>query len=324
MTISRRGQWSWGGRHDGVKTPADCMNMLIRCAGGDGNMLLNIGPMPSGQIAPEQVGCLKEIGTWLAKAGQSVYGTRGGPLKPCPLGVSTCKDHTIYLHIQRWPQKPLMLSALPAKIVHSTALTGGAVTVKQTSDGVEIALPVADRQPYDTVIALELDRPAGEIAAQAMLAGSRSLATGKKATASNVFQGNAQYGADKAFDDDHETRWATDSGTKSAWLEVDLGKPTTIGRAVIEQAFPELKRVRKFAIECWQDGQWQPCYRGENLGATLDVAIGPITAQRVRLNITEASDGPTIWEFELFKRRRARNSSVRYTAATLAASACAR
>ena len=100
----------------------------------------------------------------------------------------------------------------------------------------------------------------------AALVGSHSLAVGKKATASNVFQGMAEFGADKAFDGNSETRWATDSGTKSAWLEVDLGKPATIGRAVIEQAFPELKRVRKFAIEYWQDNEWKPCYRGENLG----------------------------------------------------------
>ena len=109
-----------------------------------------------------------------------------------------------------------------------------------------------------------------------------------------------EYCADKAFDDNSETRWATDSGTKSAWLEVDLGKPATVGRAVIEQAFPELNRVRKFAIEYWQNGQWKPCYRGDNLGASLDATFEPVIAQRVRLNITEATDGPTIWEFELF------------------------
>jgi len=44
MTISRRGQWARGGPSDGVKTFAECMNMLIRCAGGDGNMLLNARP----------------------------------------------------------------------------------------------------------------------------------------------------------------------------------------------------------------------------------------------------------------------------------------
>ena len=52
-----------------------------------------------------------------------------------------------------------------------------------------------------------------------------------------------------ACDVRREHCWATDSGTKSAWLEVDLGKPVTIGRAAFEQAYPELKRVRKFVVE---------------------------------------------------------------------------
>ena len=76
----------------------------------------------------------------------------------------------------------------------------------------------------------------------------------------------AEYGPEKAFDGNGETRWATDAGTKSAWLEVDLGKPAAIGRCVIEQAYPELHRVRTFAVEYWQDGKWRTCYRGENLG----------------------------------------------------------
>ena len=241
MTISRRNQWAWGGASDSVKTFAECLNMLIRCAGGDGNMLLNVGPMPTGEIAPEHVGRLKEMGAWLAKYGESIYGTRGGPFKLGRWGVSTHKGQTIYLHVQRWSGETLTLPAIPAKIVRSTLLTGGTVTAKQTAAAIEIALPAGDQQQIGRIIALELDRPASEIAPLAVLAGSRSLATGKKAMASNVFQGMAEYGADKAFDGNSETRWATDSGTKSAWLEVDLGKPVTIGRAVIEQAYPRVK-----------------------------------------------------------------------------------
>ncbi len=199
-----------------------------------------------------------------------------------------------------WPGETLTLPAIPAKIVHGEALTGSAVTIKQTDRLIEVTLPARHRHEIDTIIALELDRPASGIAPVSMLNASHSLATGKRATASNVYRNMAQFGPGKAFDDNSETRWATDSGTMSAWLEVDLGKPVTIGRAVIEQAFPELQRVRKFAIEYWQDGSWRPCYQGENLGDTLEVTFRPITAQRVRLNIIEASDGPTIWEFELY------------------------
>ncbi len=163
MTISRRGQWAWGGPKDGVKTFAECMNMLIRCAGGDGNMLLNVGPRPDGMIDPEQTNRLKEVGDWLAKYGESIYSTRGGPFKPGKYGVSTHKGNTIYLHVQHWPGETLTLPAIPAKIIRSKTLTGGNVTVKQTGDAVEISLPASDRQKIDTIIALELDGPASGI-----------------------------------------------------------------------------------------------------------------------------------------------------------------
>ncbi|MBM4094720.1 MAG: hypothetical protein FJ276_35725, partial [Planctomycetes bacterium] len=303
MTISRRGQWAWGGPQDGVKTFAECMNMLIRCVGGDGNLLLNVGPTPTGEIDPEQAGRLKEMGDWLAKYGESIYGTRGGPFKPGRFGASTRKDRTIYLHVQRWPGETLTLPAIPAKIVRGVALAGGKVTVNQSEESIEVTLPAADRQEIDTVIALELDRPAGDIPPVGAHTASQSLAAGKTATASNVFGRMAEYQPGKAFDDNGQTRWATDSGTTSAWLEVDLGKECAIGGCLIDQAYPELQRVRKFAIEYWQDGTWHTCYRGENLGAVLDASFPPITAQRVRLNITEATDGPTIWEFELYPPR---------------------
>jgi len=299
MTTSRKNQWAWGGADDGVKSLEACLSMLIRCAGGDGNVLLNVGPTPTGQIAPEQASLLKEMGTWLTKYGESIYGTRGGPFKPGDYGVSTRKSNTIYLHVLEWPDEPLKLPAIPAKVVGSRVLGGGKADVRQTAAGLEVSVPETDRQTLDTVVAIELDGPALDI--PAMTVPGASLTTGAKATASNVYQQLAQHGPDKAVDGNSETRWATDSKTTSAWLEVDLGRPTAFRRAVIRQAFPELQRVRKFAIEVWRDDGWQPCYRGENLGAKLSARFEPVTARRVRLNITEATDGPTIWEFQLFK-----------------------
>ena len=78
-------------------------------------------------------------------------------------------------------------------------------------------------------------------------------------------------------------------------------QPRTFHRAVIKQAFPELQRVRRFAIEYLENDQWKVCYRGENLGARLVAKFPPVTARRARLHITEATEGPTIWEFQLFE-----------------------
>ena len=76
-------QWAWK-PGDRIKPLKECVDILVRCAGGDGNLALNTNPMPDGRIEPRQVERLHEIGQWLAKHGESIYGTRGGPFRPGP------------------------------------------------------------------------------------------------------------------------------------------------------------------------------------------------------------------------------------------------
>ncbi|HPD28809.1 MAG TPA: alpha-L-fucosidase [Phycisphaerae bacterium] len=294
ITICR--QWAWK-PEDEMKSLKDCIRTLVRCAGGDGNLLFNVGPMPTGEIEPRQVERLREMGQWLSKYGESIYGTRGGPFKPGIWGASTHKDNRIYVHVFEWPAdgQSLALPPIGKKVLGAAVLTGGAAEVKQSSEGLVITMPASERQEVDTIIAIDLDGPAAEIAPLATRLGS--LAAHKKSTASNVFQKSWLHGPEKAFDDDDSTRWATDAGTKQAWLEVDLGEPTTIGRAVISEAFD---RVRAFELQ-YRDGQeWRTFARGSTIGADKLITFAPVTADRVRLNITEATEGPTIWEFQLF------------------------
>jgi alpha-L-fucosidase len=170
MTVSRKGQWAWGGASDGVKPFRECLEMLIQCAGGDGNLLFNIGPMPNGQIAPEQQERLRQIGAWLAKNGESIYGTRGGPFKPGKYGVSTRKGNTVYLHLKGSAPSPVKLPPLPARIVSSRVLDGRKVEVHRNDQGLEIALPEpapeSELSPIDTIVALQLDVPALSLGAQ--------------------------------------------------------------------------------------------------------------------------------------------------------------
>jgi alpha-L-fucosidase len=163
MTLSRRDQWAWGGAEDGVKPFKACLEMLVRCAGGDGNLLLNVGPMPNGEIAPEQVVRLLELGAWLTQNGESIRGTRGGPFKPGAYGVSTRKGKRVYLHLADSAPDVVLLPALPATVVRSRVLSGGKAKVIQTAQGLEVSVAHKLRQPIDTVIALDLDRPALEI-----------------------------------------------------------------------------------------------------------------------------------------------------------------
>jgi alpha-L-fucosidase len=152
------GQWSYkpGGK---MYTLSECIGILVQCVTGDGNLLLNVGPMPSGQIEPRQVERLREIGRWLGQYGESIYGTRGGPWPNGAWGGSTRKGNTVYLHVLRWDAAPVKLPPLKEKIVRHRLLTGGQAQVEQTEQGVTVSVPAADRHPIDTILALELEAP---------------------------------------------------------------------------------------------------------------------------------------------------------------------
>ncbi len=159
MTIVdvRGGGWSY--RPDGkVKPFGETVRMLVSCATGDGNLLLDVGPDATGVIPADQSDCLLKVGEWLKQNGESVYGTRGGPFKPGAYGGTTRRDKTIYVHVFNWPESgPLKLPNVAAKLVGARLLAGGKGDAAQTESGLEISVPEISRQKAVTVIALEFD-----------------------------------------------------------------------------------------------------------------------------------------------------------------------
>jgi alpha-L-fucosidase len=213
-------------------------------------------------------------------------------------GGSTHRGNAIYLHLLRWPAETMTLPAIKPRIVKHTVLTGGEATVRQTDAGIEVSVPADQRDVIDTIVKLELDAPAKDIPViKSLPNGAASLTTGKRATASNWFQKSDTYAPDKAVDDDPDTRWGCDWGTHSCWLEVDLGAPQTFDRAAISEPYD---RVREFELQVMDRGVWTTFHRGTTIGENLALKFAPVTGQHVRLNLRKTTDGPSIWEFQLF------------------------
>ncbi|HEY2946200.1 MAG TPA: alpha-L-fucosidase [Vicinamibacteria bacterium] len=147
--------WGFNINDRAYKSTKDLVRYLVRAAGNDANFLLNVGPMPNGKIQPEFESRLNEMGDWLSRYGESIYGTRGGPVTPRPWGVTTQKATTVYLHVLDWPDETLALPKLPGKVTSARFVRDGSrAAFVEDAAGVRVTVPAAMRDDTDTVIAL--------------------------------------------------------------------------------------------------------------------------------------------------------------------------
>jgi len=282
------GPWSWGGKDRNDTKSADyCTRVLINCAGGGGNLALNTGPSPEGEIFPQDIENYLQMGKWLEKYGESIYGTRGGPYKPGPWGVSARKDNKIYLHImQNWPGGELKLPALPAKILNAKALAGGKVDFSQNDDELTIKLSPDFHKKVSTVIVLELDKNALDITV--IESSKKSLTVGqtpifssedKKFKASHAFASVMDDFEEGAY---HKSHWRPSSKDSNPWIGVSFEKSKTFQNIVIKERKTDL--VNKFIIEIKQEGgNWKEIYDGTWLGEFSLLLEKPVTAKEVRI-----------------------------------------
>jgi alpha-L-fucosidase len=108
---------------------------------------------------------LRQVGAWLARNGESIYGTTAGPFGAPPLGGlswggCTVRGETLYLHVLDWPEEgrielPGLRSAVEA--AYPLLAPEQRLAVTQGENGVWIDLPPGPLDELDTVIVARLD-----------------------------------------------------------------------------------------------------------------------------------------------------------------------
>ena len=294
-------QWSWK-PNDKIKTYDECIRILVQCVCGDGNLLLNVGPMPDGRIEPRQVKVLEQIGIWLEKYGESIYNTRGGPFKNGTWGGSTRRGKEIYLHIMQWGGEEILLPPIGAKIIKSHALTGGKVHFEQNDKGILISMPWKQHNSFDTIIKLTLNRSAGNLEPVEVHSGGRMDTSGVTvkllSSPDSIFQAN---GANSLIDG----KLGTTDRTDGNWLgfkgkdfetELDLGPSRKISRVVVgclqEQVssifYPATFTVQisNNGVEYWTVAKMetnQPIEDAEIIRKNFTLSFQPVHARYIRI-----------------------------------------
>lgn len=150
--------WGYKKADRSFKSSRQLLKYLVRAAGYNANFLLNVGPMPTGEIQPECVQRLKEMGEWLAKNGETIYATRGGPMPPQNWGVMTHRADKAYVHIIKRPgQEKLLLPETQQLNVNKAYLFANGKNVIFAKEGnitLDVKGVVIDK--VDTIVVLEI------------------------------------------------------------------------------------------------------------------------------------------------------------------------
>jgi alpha-L-fucosidase len=155
-SLTMNQSWGFNITDQRFKSVREVIRYLVRAAGNDANLLLNVGPRADGTIQPEAVERLRDVGKWLDVFGTSIYATRRGPVAPRHWGVTTQRGDSVFVHVLDWSDRILALPPLDARIVRAAMLRGGErVAVQQSDLGVLLTLPLSIGDEPDRVVVLE-------------------------------------------------------------------------------------------------------------------------------------------------------------------------
>jgi len=314
-------QWAWK-FNDQPRSLKESVHTLLRCVGGNGNLLFNIGPDSSGVFPADFAARAREMGSWIKKNEPAIYNTKGGVYTPGQNYVSSFNGNKLYVHLLNNSQNELTLPAIPAKVKNAVLSDGTKVGFTQTSKELKLSFPKDKLDSIATIAVLTMDQDLSKVSPIIPFSTSRSMAYGKTATASSSV-GQFYHDPTAAFDDNPKTSWKIGRRKDidvskiygknihylsdevlalyepSGWLEVDLGKPQQIGNIKLGESKYNDSEIKKFEVQYLAGNNWVTVAEGNKMG-DWNKEIKPVTARKFRLIISEYHGYFGINEFELF------------------------
>jgi alpha-L-fucosidase len=289
--------WGFKSKDNAWKSTEVIIRNLVDIASKGGNYLLNVGPTAEGIIPQPSVERLQEVGKWLKVYGEAIYGTTASPFAYLPWGRCTQKQNKLYLHVFNWPTDGILKLPLGNKdLIGAYLLADKKVKVKINqitgSKYLSIHLPNNAPNKIASVVVLNLkskpiltiEDPIPSLKKMATASSQKSDAT----KPSLAFDGNGRKG------------WIAADANKTAWLAVDIGKPTSIGSIAMTEAGMFDKYIQRFEFQYKQGDDWKTIYEGKTIGAGYFKTFKPVLGQEFRINILECSKEPQLKEVQLY------------------------
>lgn len=149
--------WGFKSYDENWKSGEKIIRTLVDIASKGGNYLLNVGPTSLGEIPAPSVERLKQVGAWMQKNSESVYGTTASPFKRLEWGRATQKSGKLYLNVFNWPADGRLVVPMSgtAKKAYLLGAPKTALKFVATPAGLSVEVPTAAPDAISSVIVLE-------------------------------------------------------------------------------------------------------------------------------------------------------------------------
>jgi alpha-L-fucosidase len=127
-----------------------------------------------------------------------------------------------------------------------------------------------------------------------------NLAKNAAIEADNVRGKSKTYAAKNLIDGDKDSYWATDDNTKTASFVIDLKDPKQVSYVVLQEYIKLGQRVKSFAVEAWENNQWQQIAQGTTIGYKRILKIDPIETQKIKVTIRDSKACLVLSNVEIF------------------------
>lgn len=154
MTIGDSWQYSMKDTH--FKRVDELVGILVDVVSRGGNLLLNVGPTPDGEIPQPLLDRLRGVGEWMRVNGEAIYGSTRSPFAKLPAGKCTAKGNHLYLFTDSNAAVPMLLPGLQNEIRKAVLLsTGEGVAVDNANK--RVTPPASSLSGAWRVMRIELD-----------------------------------------------------------------------------------------------------------------------------------------------------------------------
>ncbi len=129
--VTMNEHWGYCATDNFYKPAPMLIKQLVECVSKGGNMILNVGPDATGRFPQRSLEILAEMGRWLDRNGESIYGCGPAGMEKPEYGRITRKGNTLYYHLYENTIGPMPLPGLEKDKVQA---------IRRLADGTEVLL----------------------------------------------------------------------------------------------------------------------------------------------------------------------------------------